>query len=225
MSHFVKSDIVKVAEELGFDFEELSGENYRNIHDKILKVKPELHTREELKELAQNLSNKILDEYGFDAWRVFSRYPLIRTKGYKGFDEVYLYKKIHIAMGCTAKAFCCMHQISHNLDKAILEYEFSEIYANKYGFLSHMVGDCEELILLLKMINRHRFDPEFIKTIEIDLEIALVEAGDKFFHKHLDDETLIRQLYQIAGETYGFDEYRFGIFQDYDGYGNVILRL
>lgn len=225
MDHFIKSDIVRVAEELGFEFEEMSGKKYEDIHNLVLENKPDLHTREELKKLAQDLSDKILKEYGFDAWRVFSGYPLIRTKGYNGFDEVYLYQKIHTAMACTAKAFCCIHQISHDLDKAILEYEFSKIYANKYGFLSQMVGDCEELILLLKMIHRHGFNKSFIKTIELDLEIALIDAGDKFFHKHLDDEELIRQLYKIAGETYGFDEFRFGLFTDYDGYGNVVYRL
>lgn len=225
MSHFVKSDIVKVAEELGFELEEMNGKKYKDIHKKILENKAGLHTREELKKLAQDLSDKILKEYGFDAWRVFLTYPLIRTKGYNGFDEVYLYQKIHTAMAYTAEAFCCMHQISHDLDKAILEDEFSKIYGNRYGFLSHMVGDCEELILLLKMIRRHGFDKSFIKTIEIDLEIALIEAGDKFFHKHLDDEELIRQLYKIAGETYGFDEFRFGLFTEYDGYGNVVYRL
>lgn len=225
MNHFVKSDIVKVAEELGFELKEMDGKKYGDIHKKILKSKAGLHTREELKKLAQDLSDKILKEYGFDAWRVFSRYPLIRTKGYNGFQEVYLYEKIHTAMACTAQAFCCMHQISHDLDKAILEYEFSKIYGNRYGFLSCTVGDCEEVILLLKMIHRHGFDQSFIKAIEIDLENALIDAGDKFFYKHLDDKELIRQLYKIVGETYGFDEFRFGLFTDYDGYGNVVYRL
>ena len=223
---FVKDDIVKVAKELGFDMKELDGKSYNDIHQKILEEMPNLHTREELKALAEELTEQILDNYGFDSYRIFAGYPTIRTKGYCGFDEVYLYKKIHKAMSCTAEAFCYMNHIEHDVDKAILEHEFSKIYGDKYGFLSLMTDDCEELITILKMVERHNFDPMFIKCIEIDLQIALVKAGDKFFHKQdLSNETIMEQLFKIAGEHYGFDGYRFDIFRDYDGYGNVVLNI
>ena len=112
MSHFVKSDIVKVAqEELGLKLEELDGKSYEEIHNKILKQIPNLHTREELRQLAKVLTSQLIDEYEFNAYRIFANYPLIRTKGYDGFQEVYLYEKIHKAMACTAKAFCYLHNI------------------------------------------------------------------------------------------------------------------
>ena len=226
MTHFIKSDIVKVAKtELGIALEDMDGMSYGEIHKQIMNKIPDLHTREELKELASKLTYKIIKEYDFNAYRIFANYPLIRTKGYNGFQEVYLYKKTHIAMGCTAKAFCCMHNINHDIDKAILESEFSKIYEKKYGFLSHMLDDANELILIMQMIHRHDFDPAFIKAVELDLEHALIIAGDKFFHKHLDDQDAIHQLYQIVGEVYGLDGYRFDVFHDYDGYGNIIFNL
>ena len=94
MSHFVKSDIVKVAqEELGIALEDMDGMSYGEIHKQIMKKIPNLHTREELRELASKLTYKIIKEYDFNAYRIFASYPLIRAKGYNGFQEVYLYKK------------------------------------------------------------------------------------------------------------------------------------
>ena len=223
---FVKDDIVKVAEELGFDFEEISGKSYKEIHSKILECVPGLHTIKELKNFAQQLTSKILDEYGFNAYRIYVHYPLIRTKGYNGFDEVYLYKHIHEAMACSSKAFCKMHKITHDVDLAILEHEFSKIYENRYGVLSLFMGDGDDLIHLMKMVERRDFDPKYIKVIELDIEDALIQAGDKFFYKQdLTDREVITQLYQIVGERYGLNGYRFDIFHDYDGYGNVVFKL
>lgn len=223
---FVKDDIVNVAKELGFDMKELDGKSYEEVHSKILELKPELHTREELKELANKLTYKLLKEYDFDAYRIYVSYPMIRTKGYCGFDEVHLYKHIHEAMNCYTKAFLKMHQIHHYLDLAILEHEFSKIYGDKYGFLSMFTDDCSDLIHLMKMVERRDFDPKYIEVIELDIEDALIKAGDKFFHKQdLTDRDTITQLYKIVGEHYGLDGYRFDIFHDYDGYGNVVFRL
>lgn len=223
---FVKDDIVNVAKELGFDTKELDGVSYGEIHSKLLEAIPALHTREELKELAQQLTDKIVEEYGFNAYRVYASHPLIRTKGYVGFDEVYLYEHIHEAMGCSSKAFCKMHKINHKIDLGILEHEFKEIYAKQYGFLSMFVGDCEDLIHLMKMVHRRDFDPEYIKVIELDIKDALIQAGDNFFYKQdLTDREVITQLYQIVGERYGLDGYRFDVFHDYDGYGNMVFRL
>ena len=106
---FVKDDIVKVAKELGFDMKELDGKSYGDVHSMLLELIPDLHSREELKDFAQQLTEKLLQEYGFDAYRIYVSYPLIRTKGYNGFQEVYLYKHIHEAMTCSSKAFCKMN--------------------------------------------------------------------------------------------------------------------
>ena len=139
---------------------------------------------------------------------------------------MYLYKHIHEAMTCSSKTFCKMNKINHKIDLAILEDEFSKIYENKYGFLSMFIGDCEDLIHLMKMVERRDFDSEYIKVIELDIEEALIKAGDKFFHKQdLTDRDTITQLYKIVGEHYGLDGYRFDIFHDYDGYGNVVFKL
>ena len=223
---FVKDDIVNVAKELGFDTKTLDGKSYGEIYSEILKLVPNLHSREELKELAQQLTDKIIDEYGFDAYRIYATYPLIRTKGYNGFEEVLLYENIHKAMGCSSKAFCTMHQINHKLDLAILQHEFSKIYGDKYGFLSCFVGDCEDLIHIMQMVHRHLFDPEYIKVIEVDIQDALIKAGDNFFHKQdLTNEEIIKQLYNIVGERYGLDGYRITVFYEYDGYGNVVCNI
>ena len=223
---FVRDDIVNVAEELGLDMKAMDGITYGEIHSELLKAIPNLHTREELKELAQQLTDKIVEEYGFDAYRVYASHPLIRTKGYVGFQEVYLYEHIHEAMACSSRAFCKMHKINHKIDLSILEHEFKEIYEEKYGFLSMFVGECEELILLMKMVGRHDFDPHYIEVIELDIKEALIEAGDKFFYKqNLTNRETIKQLYKIVGEKYGLDGYRFDVFHDYDGDGNVVFRL
>ena len=50
---FVKDDIVKVAEELGFDMKELDGKSYGDVHSMLLELIPDLHSREELKNFAQ----------------------------------------------------------------------------------------------------------------------------------------------------------------------------
>ena len=223
---FVKDDIVNVAEELGFDMKELDGASYGEIHSKILELVPNLHTIEELRGFAQKLTDKILDEYGFNAYRIYVHYPLIRTKGYNGFQEVYLYQHIHEAMACSSQAFCKMHKINHKIDLAILEHEFSKIYKDRYGVLSMFSDECEDLIHLMKMVHRRNFDPEYIRVIELDIEDALIKAGDNFFYKQdLTDRETITQLYQIVGERYGLDGYRFDVFHDYDGYGNVVFRL
>ena len=223
---FVKDDIVNVAEELGFDMKELDGASYGEIHSKILELVPNLHTIEELRGFAQKLTDKILDEYGFNVYRIYVHYPLIRTKGYNGFHEVYLYQHIHEAMACSSQAFCKMHKINHKIDLAILEHEFSKIYKDRYGVLSMFSDECEDLIHLMKMVHRRNFDPEYIRVIELDIEDALIKAGDNFFYKQdLTDRETITQLYQIVGERYGLDGYRFDVFHDYDGYGNVVFRL
>lgn len=223
---FVKDDIVNVAKKLGFDMNTLDGMKYGDIHSKLLKDIPGLHTRQELKALAQQLTDKLIDEYGFDAYRIYAQYPLIRTKGYNGFQEVYLYKEIHKAMGCSSKAFCVINQVNHKLDLSILEHEFSKIYGDKYGFLSTFTDDCADLIHIMKLLRNNNFNPDLIKIIRYDIDDALIKAGDKFFYKQdLSDMQTITHLYKIVGERYGLDDYRFDIFHDYDGYGHVVFKL
>ena len=204
------------------------GETYGSIHDRILENSNELHSREELKKYAGDLLDKLLAEYDFKAVRVFAYYPLISTPGYVGFQEVYLYQNIHDAMGCTAQAFCKLHKINEKLDKTILQYEFGKVYDERFGFfkLSRMNEAVTDLIHFMHLVHDHFYDEEYIRVLEDDIKSTLRRVGDNYFrHMDLTIRDNIELLYECCGISYGFHGYRFDIFQDYDGYGNVVYSL
>lgn len=204
------------------DVEMNEGETYGEIYQRIVDTFPQLHSREELQGYAKELMQKLYLEYDkdFKALMVFSSKPLIRTKEYHGFQDVYLYEHIHEAMGCSAQAFCKMNKITDDLDKAVLEYEFKKLYDSEVGFIRFN----EELEVLVGLIKKHGFDTDYVKFLEEDLKDALVQSGDKYFvKKDLANKDNIILLYSVVGIRYGFDEFVFGVFSDYDGYGNVIF--
>lgn len=200
------------------------GETYGSIHDRILENSNELHSREELKKYAGDLLDKLLAEYDFKAVRVFAYYPLISTKAYDGFDEIYLYKYIHEAMGCTAQAFCKLNRITEVLDKKILQHEFKNAYNERFGFFGYDAhGGATELTHFMQLVRKHGFNKDYIKVLEDDIKDSLKRVGDKYFHKmDLTCKDNILFLYEVCGIFYGFNEYRIDVFQDYDGYGNVV---
>ena len=112
------------------------GETYLNVYDKCIDNNPSLHTIKEIREFAKQLMKKLYNEFNKDlkALMVFARYPLIYTKGYHGFNEVYLYEHIHNAMGYYAKSFCVLNKIEEDIEKKILEHEITDIWSKKYGF-------------------------------------------------------------------------------------------
>ena len=201
------------------------GETYRLIHARIVESKPKLHTLDELKNYAGELLDKFLKEFDFKEVRVFAYCPLISTKAYHGFQEVYLYQHVHDAMGCTAQAFCKMNQINESLDKVILQHEFKNAYGERFGFFgfSTFDGGADALIHFMQLVRKHFFDKEYIKVLEEDIKDTLIGMGDQYFHKlDLTDKDNILLLYEVCGITYGFHEYRIDLFQEYDGYGNVV---
>ena len=200
------------------------GETYRVIHDRIVESNPKLHSVEDLKKYAVELLDKLLKEFDFKATRVFAYYPLISTKAYHGFQEVYLYKNIHAAMGCTAQAFCKLNKINESLDKVLLQHEFSQAYHERFGFFKLLnVPAVNELIHFMELLRRHCFDEKYLELLEEDIKESLMQVGDKYFHKlDLTNKDNILLLYEVCGISYGFREYRFDIFQEYDGYGNVV---
>lgn len=200
------------------------GDTAREIYDRIVESNPKFHSIDELKNYAGELLDKLLKEFDFKATRVFAYYPLISTKAYDGFDEIYLYKYIHEAMGCTAQAFCKLNRITEVLDKKILQHEFKNAYNERFGFFGYDVnGGATELTHFMQLVRKHGFNKDYIKVLEDDIKDSLKRVGDKYFHKmDLTCKDNILFLYEICGIFYGFNEYRIDVFQDYDGYGNVV---
>ena len=226
MSSIVTAAIRKYAEEHHIPMKD--GEKYKSIHDRILESNKNLHPIDELKKYACELLDKLLAEFDFKATRVFAYYPLISTKEYIGFQEVYLYQHIHDAMGCTAQAFCKLRKINDKLDKTILQYEFTKVYKERFGFfqLSTFDSGVTDLIHFMHLVHDHFFDKEYIKVLEDDIKSTLHRVGDNYFrHMDLTDRDNITLLYECCGISYGFHGYRFDVFQDYDGYGNVVWEF
>ena len=203
------------------------GDTAGEIYDRIVESNPKLHSRDELQNYASELLDKLLKEFDFKATRVFAYYPLISTKDYHGFDEVYLYKHIHEAMGCTAQAFCKLNLISESLDKKVLQHEFKNSYRERFGFFGYDAhGGATELTHFMQLVRKHGFNKDYIKVLEDDIKDSLKRVGDKYFHKmDLTCKDNILLLYEVCGIFYGFHEYRIDVFQDYDGYGNVVYNL
>ena len=200
------------------------GDTAREIYDRIVESNPKFHSIDELKNYAGELLDKLLKEFDFKATRVFAYYPLISTKAYGGFDEIYLYKYIHEAMGCTAQAFCKLNRITEVLDKKILQHEFKNAYNERFGFFGYDAnGGATELTHFMQLVRKHGFNKDYIKVLEDDIKDSLKRVGDKYFHKmDLTCKDNILFLYEVCGIFYGFNEYRIDVFQDYDGYGNVV---
>lgn len=200
------------------------GDTVREIYDRIVESNPKFHSIDELKNYASELLDKLLKEFDFKATRVFAYYPLISTKAYRGFDEIYLYKYIHEAMGCTAQAFCKLNRITEVLDKKILQHEFKNAYNERFGFFGYDAhGGATELTHFMQLVRKHGFNKDYIKVLEDDIKDSLKSVGDNYFHKmDLTCKDNILFLYEVCGIFYGFNEYRIDVFQDYDGYGNVV---
>lgn len=215
-------EIYKYAKEHNIPMKD--GETYRAIHERILENNTTLHSVDELKKYGEELLDKLLKEFGFKATRVFAYYPLISTKAYHGFEEVYLYKNIHEAMGCVAQAFCKLNKINESLDKQILQHEFENAYRDRFGFFKLMYGESSsELVHFMHLLRKHSFDNKYITLLEDDIKCSLIRVGDKYFHTlDLTERDNILLLYEVCGISYGFPEYRFDVFQEYDGYGNVV---
>lgn len=221
----VNNEIYKYAKENNIKMND--GESYSTIYKRCLESNPSLHTIEEHQQYAKELMQKLYDEYDEDlvALMVFAKKPLIATKAYEGFNEVYLYKYIHEAMGYSAQAFLKINQIREKVDKYILEHEFKKLWSEKIGY--YPIFDPEnkssELIHWMRIIKRHSFNPSYIKNIEEDLKLALQKADDKYFHKKdLTNIDTIILLYQMVGVTYGLKDFMFSVFTEYDGYGHIV---
>lgn len=219
MFTIVRDEILKACKKYDVEFKD--GEKYQVAYERLLDKVPELHTKEELKKFANQLLNKLVDEYGLHAVRIFADYPLIYMQGYNGFDQVYLYKNIHASMGATSKAFLLMNKISLKLDKAILEYEFKKAFKLNYG----IINPDSRLIELVKMVHEHFYDESYINFLSEDIKFALKSCGDKYFHEKELNEDIMKEVYKIVGEDVGFPEYRFSFNRDYDGFGNIVWTL
>lgn len=206
------------------------GETYLEIYNRCIEDNPSLHTVKEIREFAKQLMKKLYNEFDEDlkALMVFARYPLIYTKGYHGFNEVYLYEHIHNAMGYYAKSFCVLNKIEEDIEKKILEHEISDIWSKKFGFFPTFdpFGDATELIQWMEIIRRHNFNPNYIEHIEDDIKIALIKSGDKYFHEqNLTDVDTIILLYEMVAITYGFHNFNFTeLFTRTDGYGHIVYE-
>ena len=219
MFTIVRDEILKACKKYDVEFKD--GETYQVAYERLLDKISDLHTKEELEEIASQLLNKLVEEYGLHAVRIFADYPLIYMKGYKGFDQVYLYENIHASMGATSKAFMLMNKISLKLDKAILENEFRNVFRTEYGY----INPDSRLIELITLVHEHFYDQSYIEFLSKDIKISLEACGDKYFHKKELDEEVMREIYKTIGEDIGFPEYRFGFNQDYDGFGNIVWTL
>lgn len=209
--------IIDYAKECGIDFED--GETYGEIYSRIVEHNSSLHSREELQELSDVLINQLKNKFGLTELYVFAQYPYISTKMYKGFEEVYLYKNILESMKNFTQAFCEKYQINEDLDKKVFQSEFKHKFDKRYGYI---VCNTTEIGHWLQVIKKHNFDEKYIKFIESDLIDDLYFAGDRYFYtRDLTKKENIKQLYEIFGIFHDFDEYRAGVFQRYDGYGNI----
>lgn len=136
-----------------------------------------------------------------------------------------MYQNIHEAMGCTAKAFMVLHKINDKFDRQMFQHEFKEAYREKYGYLpcTDLSGNVDKLISYLDLIYTHFFDSKHCEFLQEDLKIVLERLGDKhFIQLDLTIPANIVLLYEVCGITYGFHQFRGGIFRDYDGYGHVV---
>ncbi|MBO5476226.1 MAG: hypothetical protein J6A15_00545 [Clostridia bacterium] len=116
----MKDVLIKYAKENNIVMND--GETYFDIYNRCIENNPSLHTVKEIREFAKQLMKKLYNEFNEDlkALMVFARYPLIYTKGYNGFNEVYLYEHIHNAMGYYAKSFCVLNKIEEGIEKKSL---------------------------------------------------------------------------------------------------------
>lgn len=211
-------DIYQYAKEHGIEMHD--GEKYGTIYQRIIDSDKRMHNIDEIHNLANELLNKLEQEYDFKAVSVFASYPLIATKGYCGFDAVDMYSEIHQAMGYISEAFCKINKITVSLDIKMLEHEFQKVYREKYGF----IHETSRLNELLSMIYEHGFDSQYISYIEDDLKYALMQAHDNYFiNKDLTKKENIILLHEIYGiffaHVFGF---RDDVFYRYDGYGHVV---
>lgn len=209
--------IIDYAKECEISFKD--GETFGEIYSRIVEHNPSLHSREKLQQLSDVLINQIKNKFGLTELYVFAHYPYISTKEYHGFEEVYLYKHILQSIKYFTQVFCKKNKINEDLDKKIFEYEFKKQFKKRYGYI---VRNTTEIGHWLQVIKKHNFDTEYIKFIELDLSYDLYYGGDKYFYTlDLTKKKNIKQLYEVFGIFHDFNEYRAGVFQRYDGYGNV----
>lgn len=199
------------------------GEKYDEIYKRILKSNPRLHSRRELKELSKSLLILLTNKYGFKATRVFAYYPVISTKNYVGFDEIYLYQNIYDDMTETAQKFIKTNNIIEDLDKELFQYEFKKVYSNEIGYFPLSNNNYTyNLIHFMELIHTHFFDKEYVKFLEGDIKRDLKSMGDKYFiNLDLTVDKNIRLLYDVCGISYGFYGFREDVYSYYDGNGNV----
>lgn len=213
--HYAKNNNIKMKD----------GEKYSEIHKRILKSNPKLHSRRELKELSKSLLILLTNKYGFRATRVFAYYPAISTKNYVGFDEIHLYQNIYDDMTKTAQKFMKISNITEDLDKKLLQYEFKKIYHNEIGYFPLLPNKhVDNLIHFMELIYTHSYDKKYIKFLENDIKIDLELIGDKYFtNLDLTVDKNIRLLYDVCGISYGFYGFREDVYLRYDGNGNVYV--
>lgn len=219
--HNVEDEIVKEMKRLKIKGDGLS---YGAIHDMILEKNPKLHTRDQLSHHALELYDEIYEKYGRHLCRVYASYPFIYTKGYHGFDMVYLYEKTLKQMKEYTDEFCDEMKIIHPLDKAILEDKFRNIFKREIGFIN---AD-NRLVVIIKLIMEHKFQYDYVKNLEDDLKYSLLKCGDKYYHCIEDlakRKRLLKEIYQVIGEKEGFFEFRGGIYHKYNGDGTISVDL
>lgn len=205
-------------DKLGLD---LDGKKISECIDIIINECPQLHSTQDLKELAKTNLKSIETEYGYKAVRLFM-YDTVKQcllQSYTGKDKLQIkYEKLikHIREFHESK----LGDLRLTLDIYNYYKLLEDVIDEEYGVITYYNNRLYSLVKTLDITN---YNEDVVNVLNDTLKSELKFSGDKYYIKQdLKNPEILKMLYEHIAEEH-FDEtvvQDYNIFIDYDGYGN-----
>ena len=225
----IGDEIVKLAEHLNVQAED--GEKYGVIHERLLDACPKLHTKEQLKELAEEFVLDFIEEFNHRELYVWFNCNAPLTFG----DEMLIRKyhnllKIHDAW---VGKWVREHNIILRVDAFLFGNEVREAYHKHSGicFDGSKFSDTQEWVLqlwgLVKTIHDSFYDSDLVSALQNSIKSLLhITGGEYYTTLDLTDKEVLRELYYVLCEVNhtsdGFKGH--DMWHYYNGYGGTVFE-
>lgn len=203
---------------LGLD---LDGKKISECIDIIINECPQLHSMQELKELARANLKTIEKEYGYKAVRLFM-YDTVKQcmlQSFTGKNKLQIkYEKLikHIREFHESKLKCLRLTLDIYNYYKLLE----DVLDEEYGVMTYYNNRLYSIVKTLDITN---YKEDVVNVLNDTLYSELKFSGDKYYIKQdLKNPEILKMLYEHIAEEH-FDEtvvMDYNILTEYDGYGN-----
>lgn len=189
--------------------------------EQLRKLCPQLHSDDDLKQLAETLVDTLFDEFGWNGMRVW--FELNNSSPFfKNSMMSMKYDKLYDDISAKAEEFRVANDLTLKLDVYLFGMKVKDTYRERYGSIDEDAYGLMDLYSVLNTIRLSHYNSVVIRELQNGLKFLLVMVGDKYYSQmDLSKPEVLQEVYTHIAEIVGDDNVYQGhsMFYDYDGYG------